>query len=107
MSRKGSAWRQRMFVMLCERDGSFCRRCGENHRWIWRQAGVWSTPEDGWRYTKVNRSSNLEVDHKHALHIGGDNAPENLWLLCRSCHRDKTSEEQSQRLKRLFAEARA
>lgn len=106
MSRKGSAWRKRMFDALCGRDGAFCAQCGEPHRWIFRRAGLWGSFCDGNFYTKVNRSSNLEVDHRHALHIGGDNDIQNLWLLCRDCHQLKTSTEQSQRLKRLFAEAR-
>lgn len=104
-SRPSSKWRQSMFRKLVERDGAICGQCGIAHRTIWRAAGVNGFADN--LHTRVNPSSNLEVDHKTALHVGGSNKVENLWLLCRDCHKRKTSLEQSMRLKALFAEARA
>jgi hypothetical protein len=109
----GRKWRQKAFAALVERDGDKCCSCGCAGRTIWRQMGTWSGirwGSDPWernRYTKVNPSSNLEVDHKTALSDGGDNSIGNLWLLCVDCHKQKTSAERSRRLKGLFAEARA
>lgn len=105
--RKSSKWRAAKFKMLCSRDGSHCQSCGVQHRIIWRQAGVFVTSfEEGYRFTRVNPSSNLEVDHRIPLSEGGSNDDTNLWLLCVGCHKAKTSSERSQRLKRLFAEWR-
>jgi 5-methylcytosine-specific restriction endonuclease McrA len=111
-ARMSTRARKQAFDALCNRDGSLCAQCGISDRTIWRAAGVynnddWGNNEDGHPlgfYTKVNASSNLEVDHILALHLGGSNDLENLWLLCRDCHKIKTAREQSQRLKRLFAQ---
>lgn len=109
----GVKWRRNMFALLCERDGPHCSECGAHNRTIWRNMGYgcgekWgSDPWETHRYTIVYPTSNLEVDHRVALHNGGDNTPENLWLLCVGCHKTKTSAERSRRLKALFAEARA
>lgn len=105
-ARKCSRWRKSAFAKLVDRDGARCSHCQIPGRTIWRQFGVWGSSEEGGCYTKVHPTSNLEVDHRDALHVGGDNDLDNLWLLCRDCHQRKTSMEQSQRLKRLFAEAR-
>lgn len=100
------------FLSLCERDGKLCAQCKAGHRIIWRKQGTtlatdWDRKEEEpwtWpKFTIVNPTSNLEVDHKLALHLGGTNDLSNLWLLCRDCHKAKTSREQSSRLKRLFA----
>jgi 5-methylcytosine-specific restriction endonuclease McrA len=37
--------------------------------------------------------SELELDHKRALHQGGDESPENCQLLCCGCHKEKTKRE--------------
>lgn len=106
-SRKGSKWRAQRFYDLCHRDGCSCRECGEKGRRIWRQAGVFNNFD--WhraRYTAVNASSNLEIDHIVPLSEGGSNDLENLWLLCVECHKRKTSAERSARLKKLFADWR-
>lgn len=105
--RKDSKWRARRYYDLCHRDGCFCRSCGEKGHSIWRRAGVYNNPEWGnARYTVVNGSSSLEVDHVVPLSEGGTNDIDNLWLLCIDCHKRKTSMERSRRLKRIFAEWR-
>jgi 5-methylcytosine-specific restriction endonuclease McrA len=114
MSRPHSTWRKAMFRKLVERDGARCAQCWSEDRWIWRPAGQWANDDwgqsaDGYtvsRYTKVNGSSNLEVDHKRPLRDGGTNDIENLWLLCRDCHKRKTVAEHSARLRKIFAETR-
>ena len=109
----GTHWKRKAFGRLVARDGAACSRCGCSHKIIWRQMGCWSgdqwgnDPWERYRYTKVNPTSNLEVDHRRPLIEGGDNADANLWLLCCDCHKLKTSAERSARLKALFAEARA
>lgn len=106
-SRPHSRWRKSVFAKVAARDGMRCVDCGASHRMIWRQAGRWGSYSDGGLYTKVNGSSNLEVDHQTPLHRGGSNDLENLRLRCRDCHRLKTTAEHSARLKALFAEERA
>lgn len=105
---KGRRWRAAAFACLVARDGAACSECGCEHRTVWRDMGVWGGvySETG-LYTKVHPTSNLEVDHRVPLWRGGTNDTDNLWLLCRGCHKRKTSREQSERLKALFAEARA
>lgn len=112
--RKGSSWRARVYGQLIERDGPMCAECGCAERTIWRKAGLWNN--DDWGLTEdgravallsgVNPSSNLEVDHVLPLRDGGTNCLTNLWLLCVSCHKDKTAAEHSDRLRRMFAEGR-
>lgn len=108
----GVKWRRQSFSRLVERDGARCSECRTPDRTIWRQMGTWSgerwgsDPWEAYRYTKIHPTSVLEVDHRLALRDGGTNDIDNLHLLCRDCHKAKTAREQSQRLKRLFAEAR-
>lgn len=110
---KGVDWRRKMFAALAERDGHHCAKCRSPDRTIWRRMGVnsgelWGEfPWENYRHTLVHPTSNLEVDHKVPLSEGGGNDLDNLWLLCRECHKRKTSGERSARLKRLFAEAGA
>lgn len=33
----------------------------------------------------------FDIDHKHALALGGSDDDDNLWPLCEDCHRQKTS----------------
>jgi 5-methylcytosine-specific restriction endonuclease McrA len=73
---KGS-WRKRVYADLVYRDGEKCAQC--------------------------DIVAALQVYHKEALQFGGDNSLVNLWLLCIPCHKAKTSREQSERLKSLFA----
>lgn len=113
MSRLPSSWRKRAYARLAARDGEICCECGCRGGTIWRRAGCWSGDQwgdDAWerfRYTAVNPSSNLEVEHVIPLSEGGANDDNNLRLMCTACHKRKTSAERSTRLKRLFAEARA
>lgn len=112
--RKGTSWRNRVFVQLIARDGSHCIECGEGERTIWRKAGFANNDDWGWcedgravsQYSAVNPSSNLEVEHTVPLSEGGTNDLENLRLLCVECHKVKTSAERSSRLKKLFSEGR-
>ncbi|MCO8580353.1 HNH endonuclease [Burkholderia multivorans] len=70
----GGAWdviRKR----IRRRDGYCCRACG-----IALRAGV--------------------VDHIKPLAQGGSNADENLQLLCKECHDDKTNADQGYRVRR-------
>lgn len=105
-ARKGQSWRSRRFAQLCERDGAHCQDCGCHHRTIWRKAGVANAPVDGFIFSRVNCSSNLEVDHRTPLSEGGSNVLDNLWLLCIDCHKRKTIAERSARLKGMFADWR-
>lgn len=109
----GVKWRRNAFAALVERDGEQCCLCECEGRTIWRNIGYGTGPQwgaDPWetsRFSKVHPTSNLEVDHRTPLSCGGDNSLSNLWLLCIDCHKAKTVQERSQRLKALFAEARA
>lgn len=110
---KGTHWRRKAFAALIARDGPYCGLCACSERNLWRAMGQscgaqWG--EHPWEralFTFVYRVSNLEVDHRVPLSEGGDNEPPNLWLLCTDCHKVKTTAERSNRLKRLFADARA
>ena len=110
---KGMHWKRKAYAHLVERDGASCSKCSEPEKVLFRSNGVWSGERwgpDPWethRYTAINRTSNLEVDHRVPLSEGGDNDYANLWLLCVECHKAKTIAERSARLKRMFAEARA
>lgn len=103
--RKGSGWRARMATRVAARDGNHCAQCRSPQTTIWRKNGCGTSPLSEFRHTLVYPTSNLELDHKIALHVGGDNDFSNLQLLCNACHRTKTSKEQSARLKALFAGA--
>lgn len=105
--RKCSKWRKRVFDVLCKNHGPQCVDCGQPHKLIWRAASVYVNSEWGnARYTLVNCSSILEVDHIIELADGGSNDIENLQLLCVACHRGKTSQKRSARLKKIFADWR-
>lgn len=93
MDRKHRAWRDRMFALIAERDGAHCALCKKPYQFSWRRMGLCGGPSTGGYYNRIGKSSNLELDHKVALFVGGTNEPENLWLLCRSCHRTKTNQE--------------
>ncbi len=110
MARPKGKWKHKAFASLAERDGYTCAQCGEPDRIVWRAMGVWNGSD--WpmddvyrnRRTKVHPCSILEVDHKLALHVGGSNDLDNLWLLCRDCHLLKTVKERKARGKqRQFA----
>lgn len=106
-NRKGSSWRKAMWKHVSERDGLHCQECGQKDKIIWRQQGYCSASEFAdWPFTLVYNTSNLELDHRQPLSEGGTNDADNLWLLCRDCHKAKTSSERSARLKRMFAEWR-
>jgi 5-methylcytosine-specific restriction endonuclease McrA len=92
--RISSQRRKQVFSALVRRDGARCRECQIAHRTIWRNAGIFSTsaPEH-YRYTRVNPSSNLEIEHIIPLSKGGTNDKTNLQLLCGACHKQKTAAE--------------
>jgi len=105
--RKCSKWRKRVFDVLCKNNGAFCVECGQPHKLIWRDASIFANPEwSNARYTRVNCSSILEVDHIVELADGGSNDLDNLQLLCVDCHKSKTSKKRSTRLKKIFSEWR-
>jgi 5-methylcytosine-specific restriction endonuclease McrA len=103
--RKDSKWRDKVFYQLCIRDDVCCSTCGDRIRKVWRKHcnGI---SVDGYRCTMVYCTTNLEVDQIVPLSEGGSNEYDNLWLLCRDCHKEKTSTERSNRLKAMFAEWR-
>ena len=96
VKRKGSKWRAKQFSDLCKMHGPYCQKCDQAHKIVWRAAGVYVTNFiEEHRYTKVNPCSILEVDHKIPLSDGGTNDIDNLWLLCRDCHKKKTIAERT------------
>lgn len=103
MSRKPTSWKRRMFKRVAQRDGLACAECRAPEQKIWRKGGISGRFDWGNYYQVVHLTSNLELDHKLPFHLGGDNEPGNLWPLCRTCHQDKISAEQSSRLKALGA----
>ena len=55
---------------------------------------------------KIEAGKAWDIDHILPLALGGTNAPENLQILCRPCHRTKTSQSDVPRIaktKRLKA----
>ena len=53
----------------------------------WAQARKQALESAGWRCSQCGRAGRLEVHHVEALDDGGDPYdPENLEVLCRSCH---------------------
>lgn len=103
--RKDSKWRDRVFYQLCIRDGPCCSKCDAKIHKVWRKHST-GLSLDNYHCTLVYCTTNLEVDHIVPLSEGGSNEYDNLWLLCRQCHKEKTAAERSGRLKRLFAEWR-
>lgn len=101
-ARKDSKWRDRVFYQLCIRDDTCCSKCGDRMRKVWRKQSQ-SLSIDGFLCSLVYCTTNLEVDHIIPLCEGGSNEYDNLWLLCRDCHKVKTSSERSRRLKAEFA----
>ena len=107
--RKPFSWCKRAFAKLVQRDGGKCAVCGVVDRRICVAGGGFNGSDqftDRSSYTRVIWRSLLEVEHAVPLHNGGSNELDNLRLLCRNCHRSKTTVEHSARLRRLFAEAR-
>jgi len=45
---------------------------------------------------KELKNTNFHIDHIKALANGGTNDPENLQVLCKECHFEKTREEQDE-----------
>lgn len=78
---KGAHWQKRA---IAHRDGSACAACGEVHESPIRPGGK-PYPE----------YSELQLDHKKALYLGGTEQPENCQLLCEECHKKKTKRERS------------
>jgi 5-methylcytosine-specific restriction endonuclease McrA len=112
-ARPSLSWKKKAFARIAARDGHTCAQCGTPARTIWREMGTWSgdqwgdEPGQSWRYTWVHPTSNLELDHRFRLRDGGTNDDDNLWLLCRDCHKAKTRAEHSSHLRALFAAARS
>jgi 5-methylcytosine-specific restriction endonuclease McrA len=67
--REASRISPRMRARVLFRDGSRCQMCG---------ASPAKDPD-----------VQLEVDHKVPLELGGPNAEDNLWTLCRTCNQGK------------------
>lgn len=101
--RKDSKWRDRVFYQLCIRDEPCCSKCKAKIRKVWRGQST-SLSIDNFLCTLVYCTTNLEVDHMLPLSKGGSNEYDNLWLLCRECHKDKTALERSGKLDWLYAE---
>lgn len=73
---EGIHWMKRH---VCVRDGCACQMCGEKFESPLVEGGpIYPIP------------SMLELDHIVPIHKGGGENPENLQLLCRGCHKDKT-----------------
>jgi len=47
-----------------------------------------------------------EFEHRIPVALGGENTVENLWLACRKCHREKTSNEDIPRIAKAKRQAR-
>ena len=95
------AWPEVQFAFLRKRDGAKCFQCGAKpKKWL---AGRESTDRvTRGRYVRVKRVTALELDHTVPLwsvsHLRPDqrrpfHGPDNLRLLCPSCHLAKTSAE--------------
>lgn len=56
----------------------------------WSSRRVRVLTRDRWRCQRCGARSELEVDHLVPVAQGGSWEPENLWTLCRGCHRMKT-----------------
>jgi hypothetical protein len=95
--RKGSKWRSRAFKTIWMCQMGKCEHCGLAESFIYRRAGVSGSFLRGDLHQIVWRSSNLELDHIIPLHRGGSNDYENLQLLCRDCHKEKTAAEHPRR----------
>ena len=93
MSRKGTAWRNKMFRWAWMLQRGRCANCGCGENFIWRKGGISGSYEDGDMQQFVWRTSNLELDHVTPLHLGGSNEGDNLQLLCVDCHKHKTASE--------------
>jgi len=70
---------QKLRAEIFARDGGKCRRCAIVTRFDKRD--------------RYDADPDLaEIDHIRALADGGNNSPENLWLLCLGCNRKKAGE---------------
>ncbi|MFJ2187817.1 HNH endonuclease [Kitasatospora sp. NPDC087861] len=64
------------------------RNAGRPGDWSSRRVRVLT--RDRWRCQRCGARSELEVDHLVPVAQGGSWEPENLWTLCKACHRMKT-----------------
>lgn len=72
-SLKGSAYRERLRVILLLRDGRHCVWCGDRMTW----------PHP------MHVKSEMTFEHMTRRCDGGSNAPSNLALACRACNNDR------------------
>ena len=59
----------------------------------WRQMRMAILNRDGYQCRQCGGRTKLECDHKVPLAAGGTNDPDNLQILCKSCHIAKTRKE--------------
>lgn len=91
MARLTTKDRKRIFASLAQRDGKHCCECKVPHRVIWRRSGIYGSKD--YQYTRVNASSNLDIEHRIPVAQGGKNMMSNLQLMCTDCHKRKTAAE--------------
>jgi 5-methylcytosine-specific restriction endonuclease McrA len=99
---------------LRDRDGPWCAICGPAEgRWVGKR--IWHDPVKETGVTEIEWSFTTEVDHIIPLWKAADYqdwltrrrlyGPENLWLICGSCHKAKTRLEAAERAARKRAAA--
>lgn len=88
-NRQTKHFREALAIMLAQRQGDRCARCGE----------LFSLADEVYAFT--------DIDHVTPLSMGGGWHPDNLQLLHRLCHVAKTTEETIAGNKRRAAARRA
>ena len=82
----------KMFIL--KRDRLTCQICGKRGQFVYRFGAPYAVenPKEIVFSKKYYNGSDVipfEIDHIIPVALGGDNKPDNLWLLCRNCNRSK------------------
>jgi 5-methylcytosine-specific restriction endonuclease McrA len=109
---KLAAWRKAQARFVKKRDGACCAACGAApKKWLASRRRSIDRQTRG-RYVRVRRACALELDHTVPLwsvaHLPPEArrayyGPDNLKLLCPTCHRAKTTREAAERAARKRA----
>ena len=92
-----------MMARKFRKGGAYARKDKQTLPWrSWRLLRMKTLHRDNFRCQNIDcgKAGRLEVDHIIPLAQGGRDDPDNLQTLCRSCHMEKTAQENTKPLTR-------